>query len=297
VTNGGEVQVGKANSNQQMSVFKNGRFFHYEFKLDGRRHRGSTGTANKAQAIKEERLQRERLEKSYSQIIEEESREQRRKTIQKAADEFLEDYKLKHESATFAVYDLGHVTHLLGGRLVVEITPTVVKRYQTDRMAEKAGPKTINDEVLLLRLCGEQGDLIHAKLRREKALKLTTPPSPGRAYTADEKARMLAEATKLRSKTIYPALVVDLNCGLRDKELRELRWQQIDLVYKKTLTVGKSKTEAGTGRVIPLNDTVLVALEAHAAWYTRLFGSCRPEWYVFPAGRGQPNDPTRLLQR
>jgi len=277
-----------------MCVFKNGTFFHYEFILDGRRHRGSTGTASKPQAIAEERLQRERLEKSYSQVIEGEAREQRRKTIQQAADEFLLDYKLKHESATFAVYALGHVTDHLGGKLVVEITPRVVKRYQTDRLAEKAGPKTINDEVLLLlRLCGDQGDLIRAKLRREKAMKLATPPSPGRAYTADEKARMLAEAAMLRSKNMYPALVVDLNCGLRDKELRELRWQQIDLVHKKTLTVGKSKTTAGTGRVIPLNDTVLVALEAHAAWYIRRFGECRPEWYVFPAGKGQPNDPTR----
>ena len=34
-----------------MSVFKNGKFYHYEFFLDGRRHRGSTGTANKPQAI------------------------------------------------------------------------------------------------------------------------------------------------------------------------------------------------------------------------------------------------------
>jgi integrase len=92
---------------------------------------------------------------------------------------------------------------------------------------------------------------------------------------------------------MYPALVVDLNCGLRDKELRELRWQQIDLVHKKQLTVGKSKTAAGTGRVIPLNDTVLIALEAHSAWYARRFGACRPEWYVFPAGKGQPSDPTR----
>jgi len=276
-----------------MSVFKNGRFYHYEFVVDGRRHRGSTGKANKPQAITEERRQRERLERSYSEVIEEESREQRRKTIQQAADEFLLDYKVKHESATFAVYALGHVTDHLGGKLVVEITPTVVKRYQTDRLAEKAGPKTINDEVLLLlRLCGDQGDLIRAKLRREKSLKLQTPPSPGRAYTADEKARMLAEAAKLRSKNIYPALVVDLNCGLRDKELRELRWQQVDLVHKKALTVGKSKTAAGTGRVIPLNDTVLVALEAHAAWYVRRFGECRPDWYVFPAGKGQPNDPT-----
>src|SRR6266849_242611 len=132
-----------------MCVFKNGTFYHYEFMLDGRRHRGSTGTASKPQAIAEERRQRERLEKSYSQVVEGEAREQRRKTIQQAADEFLLDYKLKHESSTFAVYALGHVTDLLGGKLVVEITPRVVKRYQTDRLSEKAGPKTINDEVLL----------------------------------------------------------------------------------------------------------------------------------------------------
>lgn len=51
-------------------------------------------------------------------------------------------------------------------------------------ISEKAGPKTINDEVLLLlRLCGDQGDSIRAKLRREKAMKLALPPSPGRAYS------------------------------------------------------------------------------------------------------------------
>ena len=56
----------------------------------------------------------------------------------------------RHESATFAVYALDHVTDHLRGKPVVEVTPTVVKRYQTDRPAEKAGAKTINDEVLLL---------------------------------------------------------------------------------------------------------------------------------------------------
>ena len=106
-----------------MSVFKNGKFYHYEFILDGRRRRGSTGTTNKPQAIAEERRQRERLQKSYSQIIEEESQEQQRKTIQQAADEFLQDYRTKHQSATFAQYALGHVSSLLGGSLVVEITP------------------------------------------------------------------------------------------------------------------------------------------------------------------------------
>jgi integrase len=279
-----------------MSVFKNGRFYHFEFQLDGRRHRGSTGTANRDEAVREEQRERDRLEKSYGQILEEENREQRRKTIQEAADEFLEDYRAKHQSATFAEYALGHVCKLLGGSLVVEVTPKVVKRYQADRLREQASPKTINDEVqLLLRLCGEQGALIRATLRRDKALKLPLRASPGRPYSADEKARMLVEAQKLRTPQMHAALALDLNTGLRDKELREIRWEQIDLVHKKALTVGKSKTDAGTGRVIPLNDTAIAAMEAHAAWYARRFGECRPEWYVFAFGSPLPADPTRPI--
>jgi integrase len=279
-----------------MSVFKNGRFYHYEFQLHGRRHRGSTGTASKPQAIAEERRQRERLGKSYSQILEEEGREQQRKTIQFAADEFLKDYRAKHQSPTFAEYALGHVSRLLGGSLVMEITPNVMKRYQADRLKEKAGPKTINDEVqLLIRLCGEQGALIRATLRRDKALKLPLPPSPGRPYSAEEKARMLEEAQTLRTPQMRAALALDLNTGLRDKELRQIRWEQIDLIHKKALTVGKSKTEAGTGRVIPLNETAIAALEGHAAWYARRFGECRPEWFVFAFGTPFPKDPTRPI--
>jgi len=257
---------------------------------------GSTGTANKQQAIAEERRQRERLEKGYSQVIEAEAREQGRKTIQLAADEFLKDYRAKHQSPKYAEYALGHASRLLGDSLVVEITPKVVKRYQADRLKEKAGPKTINDEVmLLLRLCGEQGALIRATLRRDKALKLPVPPSPGRRYSAEEKARMLEEAQKLRTPQMRAALALDLNTGLRDKELREIRWEQVDLIHKKALTVGKSKTDAGTGRVIPLNETALAALEAHAAWYIRRFGECRPEWFVFAFGTPLPKDPTRPI--
>jgi hypothetical protein len=123
-----------------MSVFKNGRLYHYEFVVGGRRHRGSTGTANKPEAISEERRQRERLEKSYSQVLEEETREQQRKTIEQAADEFLEDYKAKHQSPTYAIYALGHVKRHLGKNLVVEISPNVVKRYQTTRRGDAADP-------------------------------------------------------------------------------------------------------------------------------------------------------------
>jgi len=66
-------------------------------------------------------------------------------------------------------------------------------------------------------------------------------------------------------------------------------------VHKKTLTVGVSKAEAGTGHVIPLNETAIAALEAHAAWYARRFGECLPEWFVFAFGTPLPNDPMRPI--
>ena len=93
------------------------------------------------------------------------------------------------------------------------------------------------------------------------------------------------------------ALALDLNTGLRDKELRQIRWEQIDLIHKKALTVGKSKTEAGTGRVIPLNETAIAAMEAHAAWYTRRFGDVGRSGMCSPSERRCPQIPPAPTRR
>jgi integrase len=118
---------------------------------------------------------------------------------------------------------------------------------------------------------------------------------PRRCFRLGTVRRRREEAQKLRTPQMHAALALDLNTGLRDKEFREIRWTQIDLVDKKALTVGKTKTVAGTGRVIPLNETALAALVAHAAGYTRRFGQSRPEWFVFAFGTPLPKDPTRPI--
>ena len=81
-------------------------------------------------------------------------------------------------------------------------------------------------------------------MRREWNLKLKTPPSPGKAFSTDEKILMLEEAKRRqeRSPSIYPALVLALNAGLRDKELRELRWAQIDMVAMDTVFEPESRS-------------------------------------------------------
>jgi integrase len=92
--------------------------------------------------------------------------------------------------------------------------------------------------------------------------------------------------------SIYPALVLALNGGMRDSEIKRLTWSQIDW-NKKMLTAGRSQTDAGSGRTIPLNGTLLVALLEHTRWYAKHFGAARPDWFVFPGGSRFPKDPAR----
>ena len=76
--------------------------------------------------------------------------------------------------------------------------------------------------------------------------------------------------TTLQSKNIHP---MDLDKGY--------------------LSVGRSKTEAGKGRTIPLNSALHQALADYAEWYKERFGGVRPDSYIFPFGGPRPNDPAR----
>jgi integrase len=86
--------------------------------------------------------------------------------------------------------------------------------------------------------------------------------------------------------------LIAFNTGLRDAESRHLQWAGVDF-ERGVLTVGKSKTAAGEGRTIPLNDSLLAALVEHRRWYTKRSGMIKPEWYLFPFGKSGHLDPTR----
>jgi integrase len=111
---------------------------------------------------------------------------------------------------------------------------------------------------------------LRIRLRRGKALKLKTPQTLARAYSEAEKENMLALAKnsssrKSGSAAIYSALVLALNAGMRDTEIRTLAWAQVDF-EKQFLTAGRSKTEACEGRTIPLSSVLLPALLDHSHW-------------------------------
>lgn len=83
---------------------------------------------------------------------------------------------------------------------------------------------------------------------------------------------MLEQAKMAQSPHIHPAIMLAVNAGIRDAELKQLTWDQINL-KRGYLPVGKSKTEAGEGRTTPLNSALAETMSECADWYRDRFAS------------------------
>ena len=275
-----------------MSLFRRGDVWWYEFWFAGRRIQESSKSISKTVAKAAEQRRRRELAEGYNSF--EDVRHERVRTINEIATDFLTSYKLRNpQSAVFATYAVRHLQQLLGDRMMVEVAEQTIRDYQDQRLRENASPKTVNEEVgILLRIMDDAGDLLRIRLKKKRLLKLKVRKTVGKAYSDQEKVRMLEQARAARSPHIYPALMLALNAGIRDAELKNLTWGQIDL-EKNILTVGKSKTDAGEGRTIPLNSDLRESIHQYAVWYRERFAETRTEWYVFPFGSPRPSDPTR----
>ena len=274
-----------------MAPFKRGGVWWYKFYFAGVLIRESSKSTSKTVAKSAEDQRRRELEAGFHNL--KEIRQQRIRYLKDIIAEYLVGYRLRYRSAAFADYALGHVSRLLGGKLIVDIDEAAVLGYQEDRLREKASPKSINEEVrFLLKMLGDSGELIRAHLRKNKQLKLAVRKRIGKAFDSDETDRLAAKAKQSRSPHMYPAFMLARNAGLRDAEIKTLTWGQVNLKAK-SLQVGKAKSDAGEGRIVPLNSELYEALVNHRTWYLEKFGAADDEWYLFPWGKPMPSDPTR----
>lgn len=106
---------------------------------------------------------------------------------------------------------------------------------------------------------------------------LPTLDDVGRALSAEEERELASACLLSRSRSLYPAVMLALNTGMRYSEIRLLQWKQVDFSGK-ILTVGKSKTTTGSGRAVPLNARILNVLEMWAG----KFPNRQSTHYVFP---------------
>jgi integrase len=259
-----------------MSTYQRGAIWWYEFVFRGQRIRESSDSENRDVARQIERERRRKLEYAAGGVRPLRGPE----FFKNASKKWLEMNEVHWSTSNLRIekYNVDHLLKHFGGLLLADISGDDVARYQAARKKQGASPRTINMEVGTLRAIlrkhrqwtNIQPDVRMLKVRQET----------GRALSGDEQHRLLLAARRSRSRSLYPAILLSLHTGLRNAELRLLRWRQVDLLEGQ-ITVGKSKTAGGEGRGIPLSQT---ALQCIKEWRSQ-FPDAQPAHYVFPSER------------
>lgn len=151
-----------------------------------------------------------------------------------------------------------------GKRLVCDFDANDIVEFQSKRLAEGLSGRTVNYEVGCLRgilkqfgLWGPIADRVRTLPQRHDV---------GRAISSEDESKLITAAGQSRSPVLLPLFLLSLDTGMRAGEVRALRIRDLRLIWKDQqitngeVIVPKSKTAAGTGRLIPLSKRVCAAL-------------------------------------
>jgi len=257
-----------------------------DFVFAGQRIRESTGLRSKTLAQRKENQRRRELEEGAAGV----RKRQRPRLLSVAAEEWLKTKASAELAPKTILIEKTNLKHLLtsdaprlGRKLMSDISAVDILDYRKKRREEGASPKTVNLELGTLRSI--LGLRLWANLREEAKnmgfkIMFKAQSDVGRALSADEEKALLKECRNSRSQSLYVAVELALSTCMRYSEIRLLEWQQIDFC-KEELRVGKSKTEHGEGRVIPLSMRVRTVLE----FWAERFPDRKPNHFVFPSAR------------
>jgi len=261
-------------------IYKRGKHGTYwmRFRFAGRFVHESTRATSKTVAREAERQRRRELEEKWNRI----EKRSLPPTLTEASKRWL-GKRAGLATNTRETYEsaLKHVREILGTMLVCEIEARNIATYQKARLAQFAAGATINKEVAclasILSDCG-----VWEQVRRD-VKRLAENEEAGRALSRNEEKRLLECASAVGRHQgnwtpLYTVTVLGLNIGMRHKEIRTLKWKNLDF-ENRVLRVGESKTEAGKGRPVPLTQPAWAALDI---WASR-FPDRKPEHFVFPA--------------
>jgi len=268
-----------------MPVYERNKIWWFRMKWKGTLIRKSSGLKG---AEGKEFAKRMEAERRTALAHDEQGFKRKQKPIKflAAAEAFIES-KIKWAEKTRTLHNtsLSHLKKYFGDCFLDEITPEKIVQYQRARLKEKgAGRKTttskrtVNIEVGLIRLVLTK----HKRWGRisDDVEFYDEKKDTGRALSQDEQDRLLTAARSSVSYSLFPAVLLSIHTGLRNEELRLLHWDRVDFI-EGSIRVGKSKTEEGSERVVPLSQTALQTLKD---WRSR-FPNAKPEHFVFPSER------------
>ena len=271
-------------------IYKRKGYWHLDVTMHGVRYREALDTTDK-RAAKE--LEKKRVsEISQGKGASKTGRAFARKPFSEAVTIYLEERKphVAERTMQFEKERLAPLLRHFGDKPLLRFKAEDVSGYQTARLAVGISGRTVNMETGVLRRMLKRAKVWNALSEDVKAL----PERQGDVgkVLPSELKRMLFEtaASKPEWMAAYCAAVLAVSTTCRGVEIRNLRWQDVDL-FSKVATIRRSKTAAGH-RTIPLNGDAMASL-ARLLERAQGNGCSEPHHYVFPTCEHLTFDPLR----
>ncbi len=242
-----------------MGLYRRGQTWWMRFTYRGRQIRKSTETSNRKLA-----------EKIYHKVLGEiaegkwfERLPGEEKTFAEMISKYLKEHSEKNKTPKSCIRDrqlANHLNSYFGDLLLTEITPKTISEYKAKRRDEGASPRTINYELALMshafNLAIKEWEWLKdnpvSKVSKEKVNNMRE-----RWLTLEEEEKLLNTSPKWLQELI----IFSLETGLRQGEILNLQWPQVDL-FRKTITILEQKNRGKD--TIPLNERALEVLKAKA---------------------------------
>ena len=268
-----------------MGLYKRGRVWWMCFTYGGRQYRRSCETRDRRLAEKiYHKVMTELIEGRYFERLPGE-----RKTFRELMERYLKEHSLVTKTPKSSLRDKSlahHLTRFFGNLTLSQIQPRLIADYKRLRREEGAAPKTINNELVLMNhafnLAMKEWEWVKdnpvSRVRRERVHNFRD-----RWLRPEEEERLLAASPPW----LQDIIICALNTGMRQGELLNLKWQDVDFL-RKTIYIHEQKNKGKD--IIPLNEDAFEILERRSR-----VRPIRCE-YVFHSKRGTRMDPRNLLR-
>jgi len=267
-----------------VAIYKRGKTWWTDFSVNGQRYRQSLDTTDWRAAQTE---QKKLVVQASAGKLAPSSQLFAKLAFVEAADRYVAD-RLAHLAPRSIVTEKERLKPLRAFFLMLtlaRISADCVQDYVSHRKQIGIANRTVNMELGILRRILKRAKRWH--LLAEDVNPLPERQNVGRALQHGEKLKLLkTAASKPEWQLARLAATLALNTTMRACEIRGLQWRDVDFM-ERTLTVRRSKTEAGE-RVLPLNSDAWAAIVELRERSKLLFSSePDPNWYLFPHGEGQ----------
>lgn len=185
--------------------------------------------------------------------------EAKKHTVAELIDRYIENViPTKPKNASACTAQLRWWKQQIGYYLLSDISPALIVEQRDKLLKEFTARKTLRSPSTVVRYLAalshaftiavkEWGWLQESPMR--KVTKPTEPRGRARFLSEGERASLLKACQMSSNPYLYPVVVLALSTGMRQGEIMNLRWEEIDLL-KGRLTLDDTKN--GERRVVPL---------------------------------------------